>query len=149
MAVYRPTYRDPKTGKQKQSATWWYGFTFAGQRIQESAKTTRKTIATEAEKNRRKELEKAYAGIPSEKPEHRIRTVSVALAEYENSYAPNHRPKAVAWVKERTAHVNRLLGNLLIPRPERIEDGRVHDRPAPRTRHGCRRGQEKAHCDRQ
>ena len=114
MSVYRPTYRDPKTGKQKQSATWWYGFTFAGQRIQESAKTTRKTIAKQAEENRRLELEKAYAGIPSEKPERRIRTVSIALAEYETSYAPNHRPKAIAWVKERTAHINRLLGNLLI-----------------------------------
>ena len=50
MSVYRPTYRDPKTGNQKQSAIWWYHFTFAGRRIQESSKSTRKTIATEAQK---------------------------------------------------------------------------------------------------
>jgi len=24
MAVYRRTYRDPKTGKLKQSGIWWY-----------------------------------------------------------------------------------------------------------------------------
>lgn len=64
MAVCRPTYRDPKTGKTKQSRVWWYEFVFAGKRIRESAKTTRKTVATEAEKRRRAELERALAGIP-------------------------------------------------------------------------------------
>jgi hypothetical protein len=50
MAVYQPRYRDPKTGETKKSAVWWYDFTFAGRRIQESTKSTRQTIAVEAEK---------------------------------------------------------------------------------------------------
>jgi hypothetical protein len=49
MAVYRPTYTDPKTGLQKESRVWWYEFTNSGKRIRESAKTTRKTLASEAE----------------------------------------------------------------------------------------------------
>jgi integrase len=115
MSVYRPKYRDPKTGKTKQQKVWWYHFTFAGRHIQESSKSTRKTIATDAEKKRRLELEQAYAGIPTEKPKQRIRTVHVALSEYQTRYGVNHRAKSVAWVKERASHVERILGGLLLP----------------------------------
>ena len=52
MSVYRPSYRDPK-GKKKTSRVWWYHFTFAGHAYQESSKSTRKTVAKEAERNRR------------------------------------------------------------------------------------------------
>lgn len=68
MSVYRPTYRDEKTGELKGSKIWRYHFNFAGRHIQESSKGTRKTIATEAEKTRRMELERAYAGIPLRNP---------------------------------------------------------------------------------
>jgi hypothetical protein len=63
MAIYRPTYRDPNTNEQKQSKIWWYNFTFGGRRVQESSKSPRKTIAMEAEKNRRCELEKSFNHI--------------------------------------------------------------------------------------
>jgi hypothetical protein len=69
MSVYRPKYRDPKTGELKQSRVWWYSFCFAGERIQESSKTHLKTIAKEAEKDHRRRLERASAGLPSEQPE--------------------------------------------------------------------------------
>jgi hypothetical protein len=42
MSVYRPSYTDPKTGEKKQAAVWWYEFLFAGRRIRESSKSTRK-----------------------------------------------------------------------------------------------------------
>jgi integrase len=115
MSVYRPQYRDHKTGKLRESRVWWYSFTFAGRRIQASSKSTRKTIATEAEKNRRIELERAYAGMPSHKPERRIRTVRAAAQEYRKKYAPNHEKKSVSWVAERLAQVDRILGGLLLP----------------------------------
>ena len=54
MSVYRPKYRDKETGKLVESAVWWYEFSFAGKRIRESAKTHLKTVAKEAEKNRRR-----------------------------------------------------------------------------------------------
>lgn len=60
MAVYKPTYRDKATGEVKQQDVWWYNFTFAGRRIQESSKSTRKTVALDAEKRRRQELERAF-----------------------------------------------------------------------------------------
>ena len=74
MAVYRPTYKDRKAGKTKQQNIWWYHFTFAGRRIQESSKSPRKTVAIEAEKNRRRELERTFNSI-----EDNARTASATL----------------------------------------------------------------------
>lgn len=111
MAVYRPKYKDPKTGSPIHSAVWWYEFTFAGRRVRESAKTTRKTVAIEAKKHRRAELERAHAGLPIEKPEHRVRTVGTVLKEYHAEYLVNHREKSILMVKNRSAHLLRLLGS--------------------------------------
>ena len=44
-------------GKEK---TWWYRFRFGGRIIRESAKTQSKTLAREAERQRRRELEKSW-----------------------------------------------------------------------------------------
>jgi len=48
----------------KRGRVWWYHFTFNGQEIQESSKSNSKTIAREAERARRRELEQAYNRIP-------------------------------------------------------------------------------------
>ena len=37
----------------KRGNIWWYEFIFAGRRVRESGKTSRKTIAIESERNRR------------------------------------------------------------------------------------------------
>ena len=42
---------------------FWYHFTYAGRNIQESAKTTSKRLAIEAERKRRRELEESFNGI--------------------------------------------------------------------------------------
>lgn len=116
MAVYRPKYRDPKTGKLVYSRVWWYEFTYAGSRVRESSKQTKKTLAIEAEKRRRAEVEKAHAGIPAtETPKDRIRTVKAALTAYQRGYGVNHAPKSLLVVEERSAHLERLLGSLLMP----------------------------------
>jgi len=60
----------------KRGETWWYEFIFAGKRLRESAKTGRKTVAIEAERRRRLELEKTLAGIPAEGRADRIKSVS-------------------------------------------------------------------------
>ena len=39
---------------------WWYRFRFGGRIVHESAKTTSKTVAREAERQRRRELEKSW-----------------------------------------------------------------------------------------
>jgi hypothetical protein len=116
MAVYRPKYKNPKTGKRVQSSVYWFEFSYAGKRIRESSKQTKKTLAKVAEDNRRKELERAYAGLPtSDAPKDRIRTVKAALAAYEKAYPVNHRQKSVDVVSERCPHLLRHLGSLLMP----------------------------------
>ena len=81
MSVYRPTYKDQKTGKTKQSKVWWYHFTFAGRHIQESSKSTRKTIATGAEKKRRLEMERGFNDT-ADRRQDRIRTVGEIADEF-------------------------------------------------------------------
>jgi integrase len=99
----------------KRGNTWWYEFIFAGRRVRESAKTSRKTIASEAERNRRLELEKTLSGMSIEKRENRIRSVSDVVRTYEGHYSINHRAKSVLFSSSRLAHVKRLLGTALLP----------------------------------
>src|SRR5215472_595891 len=94
----------------KRGDNWSYEFVFAGRRIRESAHTTKKTIALEAEKSRRRELEQALAGLPTEKRENRIRSVQDVVSGYLEHYGINHRRKSVLFVEGRLAHVVRLLG---------------------------------------
>src|SRR5579864_1629682 len=70
MAVYRP--------KRKGEASKYYicEFVYLGKRFQESTGATSKTVAKEYEKNRRKELERAAAGLPTEQKAARIGTVN-------------------------------------------------------------------------
>jgi integrase len=48
----------------KRGGVWWYKFWFNGQLIRESSKSDSKTVASDAEKARRRELEQAYNRIP-------------------------------------------------------------------------------------
>ncbi len=50
-------------GVYRRGSTWWYEFSFNGARIRESAHTTSKTIAKQAEMQRRRQLELAANGI--------------------------------------------------------------------------------------
>jgi hypothetical protein len=69
----------------KRGGVWWYRFVFSGRHIQESTKSTRKTIATETEKNRRLELEKGFNEI-EDKRVNRIRTIAAVADEYLEGY---------------------------------------------------------------
>jgi integrase len=51
----------------RRGSTYWYKFMFQGQLVRESAKTESKTVAKEAEKQRRREMEEAYNRIPQKK----------------------------------------------------------------------------------
>ncbi len=47
----------------RRGDVWWFKFKFAGQEIRESAKTTSKTVARDAERARRRRLEESYNGV--------------------------------------------------------------------------------------
>ena len=58
----------------KRGKVWWYSFVFAGQLIRESSKSTSKTVAREAERERRRELEAGYNNV-KEVRQNRIRSL--------------------------------------------------------------------------
>ena len=47
----------------RRGEVWWYKFQFAGQVFRESSKSESKTIARDAERSRRRELEGSYNRI--------------------------------------------------------------------------------------
>jgi integrase len=100
---------------KRSGGIWWYSFVFAGKRIQESTKTTRKTLAAEAEKRRKLQLERAHVGLPSEQKVKRIQSVKDVVAPYLEHYGINHRPQSLRFAVGRLDHVNRLLGSVLLP----------------------------------
>lgn len=110
MSVYRPTYKDPKTGETKEAAQWWYEFSFAGKRIRESAKTARKTVAVEAEKARRRELERSYNGLEDKRAE-RIRTMAEVAEAYFENYKLRH--KSTKFAEYALGHVKRVIGKTM------------------------------------
>jgi integrase len=110
MALFRPTYTDQKTGRQKQSAVWWYEFIYAGKRIRESTKTTRKTIAAAAEKKRRLELERGFNAI-EDRREKRIKTIAELSATYLETYKVRHR--STTFAEYALGHVSRHVGTVM------------------------------------
>jgi integrase len=99
----------------KRGEVWWYEFIFAGKRVRESAMTTSKTVAKEAEKSRRRALERTLVGLPTEQRQNRVRSVNEMVKPYLDAYALNHRPKSVLFANGRLDHVKRLLGTTLLP----------------------------------
>jgi len=64
-AIQGPKKGDIKMSVFKRGRIWWYKFYFANNLVRESAKTSSKTLAKEAEKQRRRELEEGYNGLPA------------------------------------------------------------------------------------
>lgn len=109
MAVYRPQYKDKKTGEMKHTKIWYYEFIFAGRLVKESAKTQSKTVAKLAEQARRRELEKGFNGVSDERPE-RIRSIEALSGEFLADYRVR-QPKSASFAEHALRHVVRLLGD--------------------------------------
>src|SRR6476469_9273385 len=107
MSLFRPKFNDPKTGKRKPSSVWWYKFNFAGQCIRESAKTTSKTLAKQAEQKRRRDLEEDFNGI-TDRREERIRTIKELAEIYLEAYRV--RMKSIPFAEYALNHLTRHLG---------------------------------------
>jgi integrase len=98
-------------GLSKRGDVWWYEFLFAGRRIRESAKTTSKTVAKQAEQNRRRELERGFNGVEDVR-EDRVRSVRDVAAEYLEQYCL--RNKSAVYAKYAVGHVTRHLGKMMV-----------------------------------
>ena len=94
----------------KRGEVWWYKFYFAGRLIRESSKSTSKTVAKDAEKQRRRELEAGFHNIADVRQQ-RIRSLEAIIDEYLVGYRLRNR--APRFAKYALGHVSRLLGNKL------------------------------------
>src|SRR4051794_30682896 len=108
MSVYRPQYTDKKSGTQKRTKVWYYKFIFAGRLIKESAKTTSKTVAKDAEKRRRRQLEESFNGIRDERDQ-RVRLICEVGASFLKDYSIR-QPKSAVFAKYALRHIDRLCG---------------------------------------
>jgi integrase len=94
----------------KRGGIWWYEFLFARRRIRESAKTTSKTVAKLAERNRRRELEGGFNGI-QDKREERIRSIRELSRDYLDDYRLRH--KSIVYAEYAVGNVIRHMGALM------------------------------------
>lgn len=135
--IYQPTYKD-RNGELKKSSTWRYRFYFSGRKIDETAKTHRKTLARDAEKQRRLELERVNAGIPAAAPSKRIWTVVEVLKAYKLGYKLGHAAASVRLVNYCARNLERLIGGRLVAdltddRIKEYQTTRLDEGAGPRT----------------
>lgn len=66
--IYKPTYRDKKTGEVRETDIYWYKFRFNGKLVRESTKQTNDKVARQMESAHRTALAKGEVGIREKKP---------------------------------------------------------------------------------
>jgi integrase len=119
----------------KRGKVWWYEFIFAGRRVRESAKTTSKTVAKEAEKKRHRELEEGFNGLEDTRDE-RIKTVKELAKEYLEDYKLRHR--SVTFAEYALGNVTGHLGELMAvdvtdKTVKHYQTVRLKEKAAPKT----------------
>jgi integrase len=119
----------------KRGNIWWYDFTFAGRRIQESTKSTSKTVAKLAEQKRRRELELGINNIEDVR-DGLIRPLCEVAQEYLESYSLRHR--STIFAEYAVKHVTRLLGHEMIvdineKAIREYQDTRLREKASPKT----------------
>ncbi len=119
----------------KRGDTWWYEFIFARRRIRESAKTDSKTVAKNAERNRRRELERGFNGLEDNR-EDRVRSVAEVAKQYLEEFRLRHRSGVFA--THAIGHVVRLLGDqmvvdLTVESVRAFQIVRLKEQAAPKT----------------
>ena len=115
---------------------WWYEFWFAGQRIRESSKSASKTIARDAEKNRKRELEHGFNNITDQRQE-RVRTFRDMADDFYSGYKVR-LPDSATFAEYAIGHLKRLLGTkMLVDFNEtvvaRYQNDRLSEGTAPKT----------------
>jgi integrase len=94
----------------KRGEVYWFKFRFQGQLIRESAKTNSKTIARDAERQRRRELELGINGLT--KPERPL--FPPAAKEWLEAKMPTLSPLGARYYRQYIAKLSRYFGNRLI-----------------------------------
>jgi integrase len=119
----------------RRGEIWWYKFYFAGRLIRESSKSTSKTVAKEAEKQRRRELEAGFNNI-TEMRQQRIRSLREIIDEYLDGYRLRYR--SATFAEYALGHVARMLGAKLVVDIDEAailhyQEKRLRERAAPKS----------------
>jgi integrase len=119
----------------KRGKIWWYRFTFAGQLICESSKSTSKTIARGAEQQRRRGLELGFHNLKNVCLQ-RVRRLKDVIDEYLVGYRLRYR--SATFAEYALGHVSRWLGAKLIVDIDEAavlgyQENRLRETAAPRS----------------
>jgi integrase len=96
----------------KRGETWWYKFKFAGQTIRESTKSASKTLAKDAERVRRRELENGFNGTSKAQ---RAQLFSVAADIWLKSKSAHLSPRTITIeTTNLDKHLKPVFGSLLV-----------------------------------
>lgn len=95
----------------KRGGVWWYKFRFAGQIIRESSKSESKTVAKDAERARRRELEGSFNRISKPRT---AQLFSVAAEHWLEAKTAHLSPRSVIIEKANLKHINPYFGKMLL-----------------------------------
>lgn len=98
----------------KRGGVWWYKFYFANKLIRETAKTSSKTLAKDAETKRRRELEEGFNGLSSVDRTKRVQTFAQAADELLSDYQVRREASSVRYLKQRLAHLKANMGGMML-----------------------------------
>lgn len=119
-------------GKQKR---WWYRFRFAGRIVHESARTLSKTVARDAERQRRRDLEEAINGL---KRRVLSPTFERASREWLDMKKATLSPRSVQIEQTNLGHLkpqfgSRLLNEISAADVSRYQQQRLSENTSPKT----------------
>jgi integrase len=95
----------------RRGDVWWYKFRFAGQTIRESSKSESKTIAKDAERARRRELEESFNRIPKRRV---ALMFGPAFEEWIKAKEAHLAPRSVVIERANLKHLAPFFGKLLL-----------------------------------
>lgn len=90
---------------------WWYKFRFAGQVIRESSKSESRTVAKDAERSRRRELEESFNRISRPRT---AQLFSAAAEAWLKSKIAHLSPRSVIIERANLKHINPYFGKMLL-----------------------------------
>jgi len=121
--------------RRGKGGIWWYSFKFGGRRIHESSKSTSRTVAREAEKQRRRQLEESFNQLTRRTLPP---TFEKASADWLEIKRPHLAPRSVQIEQANLAHLLPVFGGWLVTditaaSIARYQQGRIAEGASPKT----------------
>ncbi len=119
----------------RRGGVWWYKFRFAGQMFRESSKSESKTVAKDAERARRRELEGSFNQISKPRT---AQLFSSAAEAWLTTKIAHLSPRSVVIERANLKHINPYFGKMLLcdvgaDDISRYQAERLEQRAAPKT----------------